>query len=49
MTFMWRALSSPSLSPTATLTASSSNEAIGRANSQSPLCYVQAAKKEVGL
>jgi len=45
--------SSPSLRPTATLTASSSNcrphEAIGRANSQSPLCCAQAAKKEARL
>ena len=45
--------SSPILRPTADLTASSSNcrphEAIGRANSQSPLCCVQAAKKEARL
>jgi len=45
--------SSPSLRPTATLTASSSNcrphKAIGRANSQSPLCCVQAAIKEARL
>jgi len=42
-----------SLRPTTTLTASSSNcrphEAIGRVNSQSPLCCVQAAKKEARL
>ena len=48
MTFMWRAQVQ-----TATLSASSSNcrphEAIGRANSQSPLCCVQAAKKEARL
>ena len=45
--------SSPSLKPTDTLTVLSSNcmphEAIGRANSQSPLCCVQAAKKEARL
>jgi len=39
-------MSNPNLKPTATLTASSSNlsphEAIGKANSQSPLCCEEA-------
>ena len=42
--------SRPSLKPTATLTASSSNlsphEAIGNAKSQSPLCCEEAARKD---